>query len=70
MKNYLVLVRGNGPAYANMPEADREAHYGNWMAYMNSLNESGNWIKGAPLADDGRICVGTSEVNEGVVGDP
>ena len=63
-------MRGNGPAYAAMNETDSEAHYGNWMTYVKSLNESGNWVSGNPLSNDGRVCAGSSETTEGVVGDP
>ena len=69
MKNYLVLVRGSGPGFANLSEDERNTLYGSWMEYVKSLNESGNWVKGAPLDDSGRLYCGNQDPAEGIVGD-
>jgi len=69
MKTYLVLIRGGNPGFARLDEAGQQALYGKWIAYIGKLNEGGNWVKGNPLDDSGRLLCGKKEPAEGVVGD-
>ena len=69
MNTYLVLVRGGVPGFDSLDEAGRKAIYEKWFAYIGKLSESGNWVKGNPLDDSGRLLCAKKEPEEGVVGD-
>ena len=69
MNSYLVLVRGSGPGFAKLSEEEQSALYGKWGAYIEKLTKSGNWIKGQPLEETGRLLCDKREPMEGVVGD-
>jgi hypothetical protein len=70
MNSYLVLVRGGGPGYAKLSEPEQQALYGKWGAYIEQLTKSGNWVKGQPIDESGRLLCDRREPAEGVVGEP
>ena len=70
MNTYLVLIRGGGPGYEKLSEEEGKALYQKWFAYIGKLTESGNWVKGNPLEDTGRLLCSKKEPMEGVAGEP
>ena len=68
-KNYLILVRGSNPGFAKLDEAAQGLLYQKWEGYVGKLNQSGNWIHGAPLESSGKLLCDKKQPADGVVGD-
>ena len=69
MNNYLVLVRGSNPGFEKLEESEKQALYGKWGQYIETLTQSGNWVKGQPLEGTGRLLCGERKPVEGIVGE-
>jgi hypothetical protein len=48
---YMLLIYNNQSAYEGLPEAERQAIFGDVGLIMNELKESGEWVGGMALAD-------------------
>jgi hypothetical protein len=46
---YLLLIYSPEKAWAAMPEAERNALYGEYFAFTNDIKASGHWLGGNPL---------------------
>ena len=46
---YLLLIYADEKAWTELPEAERNRLYGEYMTYTDDIKNSGHWIGGNPL---------------------
>jgi hypothetical protein len=46
---YMLLIYNDEAAWAQLSDADRGAIVGDYLAFTDSIRESGNYLNGAPL---------------------
>src|SRR5690349_8439958 len=46
---YMLLIHRDEQAWADVPDEDRQAIFGEYAALTDELREAGKWVAGAPL---------------------
>ena len=64
MTEYLFLMRGGEQRIGEMTDEQRQAYMMEWMMYIGSLKQTGNFVGGAPLQNDGVVFSGVAKTEQ------